>query len=88
MRFGRHTILPQQQIAEPHERRRHGTDIRVLMNDYRIANATVYRYLEGVSPAQPEEFPKFVEYTFLGGYAKTLMMQHIHRHVSAAKADG
>ncbi len=60
VRFGRHTTLPQQQIAKLHERQRQGAGIRVLMNDYRIAKATVYRYLEGVSPAQPEEFPEFV----------------------------
>jgi DNA invertase Pin-like site-specific DNA recombinase len=60
VRFGRHKILLQQQITELQERRRQGTIIRVLMNDYRISKATVYRYLERVSPAQPEESPEFV----------------------------
>jgi DNA invertase Pin-like site-specific DNA recombinase len=59
VRFGRHKTLPQQQITELQERRRQGAIIRVLMNDYRISKATVYRYLEGVSPAQPEESPEF-----------------------------
>jgi DNA invertase Pin-like site-specific DNA recombinase len=60
VRFGRHKSLPQQQITELQERRRQGAIIRVLMNDYRIAKATVYRYLEGVSPAQPQASPEFV----------------------------
>ena len=60
VRFGRHKRLPQQQITELQERRRQGAIIRVLMNDYRISKATVYRYLEGVSPAQPEMPPEFV----------------------------
>jgi DNA invertase Pin-like site-specific DNA recombinase len=58
--FGRHKSLTRQQIAELQDRRRQGTLIRTLMGDYRIAKATVYRYLEGVSPAQREEPPEFV----------------------------
>jgi DNA invertase Pin-like site-specific DNA recombinase len=58
--FGRHKSLTQQQIAELQERRRQGTLIQTLMRDYRVAKATAYRYLEGVSPAQPEEPPEFV----------------------------
>lgn len=52
VRFGRHKTLRQQQIAELQARRRQGTIIRVLMNDYRISKATVYRYLSEASPAQ------------------------------------
>ena len=53
--FGRHKSLTRQQIAELQDRRRQGTPILTLMREYRIAKATVYRYLDGVSPAQPEE---------------------------------
>jgi hypothetical protein len=58
--FGRHKHLTRQQIAELQDRRRQGTLIRTLMRDYRISKATVYRYLEGVGPAQPEEPLEFV----------------------------
>jgi DNA invertase Pin-like site-specific DNA recombinase len=56
VRFGRHKCLTQQQIAELQDRHRQGTLIRTLMRDYRIAKATVYRYLSEVSPG-PEEAP-------------------------------
>ncbi len=49
--FGRHKCLTRQQAAELQGRRRQGTLIQTLMRDYRISKATVYRYLEGVSPA-------------------------------------
>ncbi len=56
VRFGRHKCLTQQQIAELQDQRQQGTLIRTLMRDYRIAKATVYRYLSEVSPG-PEEAP-------------------------------
>lgn len=56
VRFGRHKCLTQQQIVELQARRRQGTLIRTLMRDYRIAKATVYRYLSEASPG-PEEAP-------------------------------
>jgi DNA invertase Pin-like site-specific DNA recombinase len=43
--FGRHKCLTRQQIVELQARRQQGTLIRTLMSDYRIAKATVYRYL-------------------------------------------
>jgi DNA invertase Pin-like site-specific DNA recombinase len=52
--FGRHKCLTQQQIVELQARRRQGTLIRTLMSDYRIAKATVYRYLSEANPT-PEE---------------------------------
>ena len=58
--FGRHKCLTRQQAVELQGRRRQGTLIQTLMRDYRISKATVYRYLEGVSPAQAEEPPEFV----------------------------
>ena len=58
--FGRHKCLTRQQAAELQRQRRHGTRIGALMRDYRISKATVYRYLEGVSPAQAEEPPECV----------------------------
>jgi DNA invertase Pin-like site-specific DNA recombinase len=44
--FGRGKQLSQLQIAELRERRRQGTLIRTLMQDYQISRATVYRYLQ------------------------------------------
>ena len=58
--FGRHKCVTRQQAAELQGRRRHGTRIGTLMRDYRISKATVYRYLEGVRPVQPEESPEYV----------------------------
>jgi len=58
--FGRHKCLTRQQAAELQGRRRRGTRIGTLMRDYRISKATVYRYLEGVRPVQPEESPECV----------------------------
>jgi DNA invertase Pin-like site-specific DNA recombinase len=46
--FGRHKCLTPQQAAELQDRRQQGTLIRILMRDYRISKATVYRYLSGV----------------------------------------
>jgi DNA invertase Pin-like site-specific DNA recombinase len=62
--FGRQASLTAQQIADLQDQRRQGAPIRTLMKDYRISKATVYRYLdrylEGASPARPEEPPEFV----------------------------
>jgi DNA invertase Pin-like site-specific DNA recombinase len=58
--FGRHKCLTRQQASELQGRRRQGTRIQTLMRDERISKATVYRYLEGVSPSQPEEPAEFV----------------------------
>ncbi len=58
VRFGRHAALTQQQSTELQDQRRQGTPIRTLMKTYRISKATVYRYLHGASPAQPEEPPE------------------------------
>ena len=60
VQFGRHKRLTPQQVAKLQDQRRQGTRIRTLMDDYRISKATVYRYLEGASPTQPEEPPEFV----------------------------
>src|SRR6266545_5930081 len=54
--FGRHKCLTRPQIVELQARRRQGTLIRTLMSDYRIAKATVYRYLSEAS-LEPEEAP-------------------------------
>jgi DNA invertase Pin-like site-specific DNA recombinase len=43
--FGRRKTLTQSQIAVLHAERRQGTPIRILMRDFRISKATVYRYL-------------------------------------------
>lgn len=50
VRFGRRKALPRQRIAEVQARRRQGTPIGTLMDDYRISKATVYRYLAQGSP--------------------------------------
>jgi DNA invertase Pin-like site-specific DNA recombinase len=60
VRFGRQASLTAQQIAELQDQRRQGAPIRTLMKDYRISQATVYRYLEGASPARPEDLKEFV----------------------------
>ena len=52
--FGRHKCLTWQQIVELQARRRQGTLNRTLMSDYRIAKATVYRYLSEANPASEE----------------------------------
>jgi DNA invertase Pin-like site-specific DNA recombinase len=58
--FGRHKALTSQQTVELQDQRRLGVPIRTLMRTYRISKATVYRYLEGIQPAQPEEVPESV----------------------------
>jgi DNA invertase Pin-like site-specific DNA recombinase len=58
--FGRHKCLTRQQAAELQGQRRQGTRIGTLMREYRISKATVYRYLKGVRPVQPEESPECV----------------------------
>lgn len=52
VRFGQAKKLTAAQIAELQTRRQQGTLIKTLMQDYRIAKATVYRYLRqsNVSP--------------------------------------
>jgi DNA invertase Pin-like site-specific DNA recombinase len=60
VRFGRHATLTEQQVAELQDQRRQGIPIRTLMKGYRISKATVYRYLQGVSPTLPEELPESV----------------------------
>jgi DNA invertase Pin-like site-specific DNA recombinase len=60
VRFGRRKALPGQRIAEMQARRRQGTPIGTLMDDYRISKATVYRYLAQGSPdaaAAPDTVP-------------------------------
>jgi DNA invertase Pin-like site-specific DNA recombinase len=53
VRFGRHATLTAQDIEELQNQRRQGTPIRLLMRQYRISKATVYRYLQGVTPTPP-----------------------------------
>ncbi len=43
--FSRHKTLTPSQMAVLHAERRQGTPIRILMRDFRISKATVYRYL-------------------------------------------
>lgn len=50
VRFGRHATLTAQDIEELQNQRRQGTPIRLLMRQHRISKATVYRYLQGVTP--------------------------------------
>jgi DNA invertase Pin-like site-specific DNA recombinase len=45
--FGRRKNLTEQQSAELRARRRAGATIRVLMREYGLSKATVYRYLAG-----------------------------------------
>jgi len=58
VRFGRHATLTEEQAAELQDQRRQGIPIRMLMKGYRISKATVYRYLQGVRPTQPEDLPE------------------------------
>lgn len=44
--FGRKKRLTQAQVAELRDRRRQGELIRVLMRDYNLSKASVYRYLK------------------------------------------
>jgi DNA invertase Pin-like site-specific DNA recombinase len=60
VRFGRHATLTEKQAAELQDQRRQGIPIRTLMKGYRISKATVYRYLQGVRPTQPEDLPTSV----------------------------
>ena len=60
VRFGRHATLTEEQAAELQDQRRQGIPIRTLIKGYRISKATVYRYLQGVRPTQPEDLPKSV----------------------------
>jgi DNA invertase Pin-like site-specific DNA recombinase len=48
--FGRHKALPHQRIVELQMQRREGVSISTLMRDFRVSKATVYRYLDGVTP--------------------------------------
>jgi DNA invertase Pin-like site-specific DNA recombinase len=60
VRFGRHATLTEEQTTELQDQRRQGISIRTLMKGYRISKATVYRYLQGVRPTQPEDLPESV----------------------------
>jgi DNA invertase Pin-like site-specific DNA recombinase len=60
VRFGRHATLTEKQAAELQDQRRQGMSIRTLMKSYRISKATVYRYLQGVRPTQPEDLAESV----------------------------
>jgi hypothetical protein len=46
VQFGAQHKLTDEQIAELRQRRQQGELIRVLMKDYGISKATVYRYLD------------------------------------------
>ena len=52
VRFGQVKKLTPRQITELQNKRKQGALIKTLMQDYRIAKATVYRYLKqsNVSP--------------------------------------
>lgn len=43
--FGRHKTLTRAQTAALRVQRQHGVPIRILMRDFRLSKATVYRYL-------------------------------------------
>ena len=45
VKFGKPKKLDQQQVTELQERRRHGVLIKMLMKEYDISKASVYRYL-------------------------------------------
>lgn len=46
VRFGRKQILSAPQINELHLRRTQGTLIKILMKDFALSKASVYRYLK------------------------------------------
>jgi len=50
VRFGRKKSLTETQVAELKKRREEGVLIKMLMKDYGISKATVYRYLGDDSP--------------------------------------
>ncbi len=45
VKFGKKKRLTRQQSAELQERRRQGVLIKTLMQDYRLSDTSVYRYL-------------------------------------------
>jgi len=59
--FGRRKALTRSQVAALHARRQQGTLIRILMRDFHISKATVYRYLGqgdgGPDAAAPPDAP-------------------------------
>lgn len=48
--FGRRKALTSEQVAVLQGARRQGTLIHILMQDFHVSKATVYRYLDGVGP--------------------------------------
>jgi DNA invertase Pin-like site-specific DNA recombinase len=46
VKFGAQRKLSDEQIAEVRQRRKDGVLIKVLMSDYRLSKASIYRYLE------------------------------------------
>lgn len=54
-RFGRRKRLTKQQIAELQERRGQGELIKILMKDYDLSKASVYRYLTHVPDTEVRE---------------------------------
>ena len=67
IQFGAKPKLTAEQIAELRQRRQQGDLIRVLMHDYNLSKATVYRYLSAISPLNT------ANYTFSGEYAENPM---------------
>lgn len=52
--FGRKNELSPEQVAELKQKRRDGVLIKDLMQEYGLVKSTIYRYLDGVSPTQPD----------------------------------
>jgi DNA invertase Pin-like site-specific DNA recombinase len=50
VQFGAQPKLTDEQVIEMRQRRENGELIRVLMKDYSISKATVYRYLSNDTP--------------------------------------
>ncbi|AGF53689.1 resolvase (plasmid) [Synechocystis sp. PCC 6803] len=47
VRLGREKQLTEQQVLELRQRREQGTLIKILMKDYKLSKASIYRYLNG-----------------------------------------
>ena len=53
VKFGRHGKLTAQQVNEMRQRRKQGVLIKILMKDYDVSKATVYRYLNETDSSLP-----------------------------------
>ena len=53
--FGRKNTLTPEQVEELKQKRRDGVLIKDLMQDYNLVKSSVYRYLDGVTPAPKDD---------------------------------